>query len=73
MEKMTFKQLKEDYINNDVCMGEFLGSVPATGLTIKQAFFLYIRAMSWCEEDEFVTYKESEYVDLVEEARKMEL
>lgn len=73
MKKMTFKQLKEDYINNDVCMGEFLGSVPATGLTIEQAFYLYIRAMSWCEEDEFTTYREDEYVDLVEEARKMEL
>lgn len=73
MEKITFNQLKEDYINDDVCMAEFLASTPATGLTIEQAFYMYIRAMSWCEEDEFTTYKESEYVDLVEEARKMEL
>lgn len=73
MEKITFNQLKEDYINDDVCMAEFLANTPATGLTIEQAFYMYIRAMSWCEEDEFTTYKESEYVDLVEEAGKMEL
>lgn len=42
MEKITFNQLKEDYFNDDVCMAEVLASTPATGLTIEQAFYLYI-------------------------------
>ncbi len=73
MEKITFNQLKEDYFNDDVCMAEVLASTPATGLTIEQAFYMYIRAMSWCEEDEFTLCSDGDYYDLVEEAKNMEL
>lgn len=73
MEKITFNQLKEGYFNDDVCMAEFLASTPATGLTIEQAFYMYIRAMSWCEEDEFTICSDGDYYDLVEEAKNMEL
>ena len=73
MEKITFNQLKEDYFNNDVCMAEVLASTPATGLTIEQAFYLYIRAKNWSDKDEFELYSEGDYYDLVEEAKNMEL
>lgn len=70
MEKITFNQLKEDYFNDDVCMAEFLASTPATGLTIEQAFYMYIRAMSWCEEDEFTLCSDGDYYDLVGRSQK---
>ena len=73
MEKITFNQLKEDYFNNDVCMAEVLASTPATGLTIEQAFYLYIRAKNWSDKDEFELYSDGDYYDLVEEAKNMEL
>lgn len=34
-------------------MGEMLASVPADGLTVEEAFYLYIRAMQWAEGDRF--------------------
>lgn len=73
MEKITFNQLKEDYFNDDVCMAEVLASTPATGLTIEQAFYLYIRAKNWSDKDEFELYSEGDYYDLVDEAKNMEL
>lgn len=72
MEKITFNQLKEDYFNDDVCMAEVLASTPATGLTIEQAFYLYIRAKNWSDKDEFELYSDGDYYDLVEEAKNME-
>lgn len=73
MEKITFNQLKEDYFNDDVCMAEVLASTPATGLTIEQVFYLYIRAKNWSDKDEFELYSDGYYYDLVEEAKNMEL
>lgn len=73
MEKITFEQLEKDYFNGEVCMGELLADTPATGLTIEEAFYLYILAMSRLENDEFKTYRDGEYVDLVREAKTMEL
>lgn len=73
MEKITFNQMKEDYFNDDVCMAEVLASTPATGLTIEQAFYLYIRAKNWSDKDEFELYSDGDYYDLVEEAKNMEL
>lgn len=54
-------------------MAEFLASTPATGLTIEQAFYLYIRAKNWSDKDEFELYSEGDYYDLVDEAKNMEL
>lgn len=73
MEKITFNQLKEDYFNDDVCMAEVPAGTPATGLTIEQAFYLYIRAKNWSDKDEFELYGGGDYYDLVEEAENMEL
>lgn len=74
MEKITFNQLKEIYAKgNDIPMCEILGDTQAAGLTIEQAFYLYIRAMSYSEGDEFELYSNGAYFDLVEEAKNMEL
>ena len=73
MEKITFNQLKEDYFNDDVCMAEVLASTPATGLTIEQAFYLYIRAKNWSDKDEFELYRDGDYYYLVKKKKNMEL
>lgn len=48
-----FRQIKEDYWDSDVCLGEMLASVPADGLSMEEAFELYMEAMNWCEGDRF--------------------
>lgn len=63
--KLTLSDIKEIYYNdNDVCMGEMLASVPAEGLSIEEAFELYIAAMKWKEEDRFYKVSEGELVEL---------
>ena len=48
-----FEEIKSGYGDSEVCMGEMLASVPADGLTVEEAFYLYIRAMQWAEGDRF--------------------
>lgn len=47
------EEIKSGYGDSEVCMGEMLASVPADGLTVEEAFYLYIRAMQWAEGDRF--------------------
>ncbi len=48
-----FEEIKSGYGDSEVCMGEMLASVPADGLTLEEAFYLYMRAMQWAEGDRF--------------------
>lgn len=75
MEKITFNQLKEIYAKgNDMPMCEILGDTQATGLTIEQAFYMYIHAMNREDnQNAYVLYDRSGSYDLVEEAKNMEL
>lgn len=41
---MTLERVKDEYHQNDVCMGELLLSIPANGLSLEEAFELSIAA-----------------------------
>ena len=51
--KPTMDQIQKDYEASEVVMGEMLASVPADGLSVEEAFNLYIRVMNWAEGDTF--------------------
>ena len=53
MNKITLEQIKEQYHQNDICMGELLASIPASGLTMEEAFELYIESLNWSDGDRF--------------------
>lgn len=48
------EHVKKVYVEeSDVCMSELLGSMQADGLSIEEAFYLYISAMVWSDGDAF--------------------
>ena len=54
-------------------MGEMLASVPADGMSIEDAFYLYIAAQNWANGDEFIQIigdNDNEKINLVKEAIK---
>lgn len=53
MEKLTLGKIKQIQFHSEVILGETLASVPAEGLTMEEAFYLYMQAMHWGEEDRF--------------------
>lgn len=52
------------YTYSDVCLGETLLSIPADGLTIQEAFMLYIESMQWGENDRFIQIMDEEVIEL---------
>ena len=46
-------EIKKEYLESVVCMGEMLDSVSADGLSIEDAHLLYMRAMEWANGDKF--------------------
>lgn len=52
-DRMTLEKVKEEYHESDVCMGEMLLSIPATGLSVEEAFELAIEAKKWADGDRF--------------------
>ena len=61
--KKKLEYLKSEYHKCDVCMGEMLASTKASGLSIEDAFYMYIALMEWAEGDEF-------YIKRIEEGMK---
>jgi len=53
MKKVTLEQIQEQYHQNDICMGELLADISAEGLSIEDAFELYIKALNWSDGDRF--------------------
>lgn len=51
--KITLEKVKEEYHQNDVCMGELLLSIPADGLSLEEAFEMSIAAKKWADGDQF--------------------
>ena len=69
----SFNKAKDMYYKSDVVMGEMLASVPADGMSIEDAFYLYIAAQNWANGDEFTQVlgdNDNEKIDLVKEAIK---
>lgn len=72
--KEKMEEVKATYHDSEVVMGEMLASVPADGLSMEEAFFLYVAALNWANGDEFTQIlgdNEEEGVNLVLEAKKM--
>lgn len=68
------EEVRAAYHDSKVVMGEMLASVPADGLSIEEAFFLYVAAQNWANGDEFTQIlgdNDEEDVNLVFEAKKM--
>ena len=71
---LSLTKVKEMYHKSDVVMGEMLASVPADGMSIENAFYLYIAAQNWANGDEFTQVlgdNDNEKIDLVKEAIKL--
>ena len=69
----SLTKVKEMYHKSDVVMGEMLASVHADGMSIEDAFYLYIAAQNWANGDEFTQVlgdNDNEKIDLVKEAIK---
>ncbi len=47
------EEIKKEYLESVVCMGEILDSVSADGFSIEEAHLLYMRAMEWANGDKF--------------------
>jgi len=60
------KKIQDLYLDeSEVCMAELLADTPVPeGLTIEQAFELYVALMKWSDGDEFYTIKEGEKITL---------
>ena len=70
---LSLTKVKEIYHESEVVMGEMLASVPADGMSIEDAFYLYIAAQNWANGDEFTQVlgdNDNEKIDLVKEAIK---
>lgn len=69
----SFNKVKDMYHKLDVVMGEMLASIPADGMSIEDAFYLYIAAQNWANGDEFTQVlgdNDNEKINLVKEAIK---
>ena len=58
--KLNLDGIKEEYTKNDICMAELLANTSADGLTLEQAFQLYVRAKSWADDDVFHVLRDGE-------------
>ena len=70
---LSLNKVKEMYHESDVIMGEMLASIPADGMSIEDAFYLYIAAQNWANGDEFIQIigdNDNEKINLVKEAIK---
>ena len=69
---LSFNKVKEMYHESDVIMGEMLASIPADGMSIADAFCLYIAAQNWANGDEFIQIfgDDNEKINLVKAAIK---
>ncbi len=54
----------KEYHADDICMGELLAAIPADGLTLEEAFELYIAAKKWADGDKFYQVTEKERREL---------
>ena len=69
-------KVKNMYHKSDVVMEEMLASIPVDGMSIEDAFYLYIlyiAAQNWTNSDEFTQIlgdNDNEKINLVKEAIK---
>ena len=57
---------KREYRENDICMSELLASISANGLSLEEAFELYIELRGWADNDEFyIKYEDCEDLECI--------
>lgn len=60
------KDTKRVYKENDLCMSEILASTSANGLSLEEAFELYIELRGWSDSDKFyIKYGDNEDIELI--------
>lgn len=63
------EEIKKAYETSDVCMGELLEDLSADGLSIDDAFYVYMIALEYAEGDTFYRklggYDDIEKIDLL--------
>ena len=67
-------KVKDMYRDSDVVMGEMLSSTSADGLSVEEAFYLYVAAQNWASGDAFSQVlgdNDECEVDLVKEALRL--
>lgn len=72
--KLTLAKVKVMYRDSDVVMGEMLSSTSADGLSVEEAFYLYVAAQNWASGDAFSQVlgdNDECEVDLVKEALRL--
>ena len=57
---IDINDIKSIQLISEVVLSETLASIPADGLSIEEAFKLYVEAMYWGEGDRFYMAKEDE-------------
>lgn len=74
LRKLTLDRVKDMYRDSEVVMGEMLSSTSADGLSVEEAFYLYVAAQNWANGDGFSQVlgdSDDGAVDLVKEALKL--
>ena len=56
--ELAFQKIQKDYHENDICMSEILAATPADGLSLEEAFHLYVKARGWADNDTFLVESE---------------
>ncbi len=56
--------VKVQYHRGGVCMAELLAQLSAEGMTIEDAFLLYVSSMKWAEGDRFYRLSGQKHIEL---------
>lgn len=62
--KLYLEGVQKIYVGSEVCMAETLASISATGLSLEDAFKLYIECLKWSDGDKFTREVEGEIQEL---------
>ncbi len=63
-EKLTLDMIKGKYRRDNICMAEILASTHAEGLSLEEAFEMYVASIKWAEKDRFFHLNDKEIKEL---------
>ena len=65
----NLESIKQTYQKENICMAELLAAEPADGLSMEQAFELYVQAKNWADSDTFYIQRSGEELTEITSAR----
>ena len=65
----NLESIKQTYQKENICMAELLAAEPADGLSMEQAFELYVQAKNWADSDTFYIQSNGEELTEITSAR----